>query len=281
MIKIGYYIILLCLIGSCQSQVERDENDSIVASVGPKHLYKSNLAELYPSGANPLDCLNIRNNFIDNWIRENILLQEAEKYIGNEINVDKLVKDYRSSLLIYNYEERLVKERLDTIITQSQKEKVYEANKASYLLVTPIVKGIYVQVPLNTPELKEFKQSWIKQDIIAMRNYVKKYQLLNRIFPETWVSFADFSNGIPNDIFPLTRIKSQKALDQERDGIQYFVKVLDYKDKNTEAPLEYIEDKIEKVILYNRKVTLLKTIKEKLYERDLENKKVKIYDNNL
>jgi hypothetical protein len=276
--KIGFHIILLTLILSCQSDIERDENDTIVASVGTKHLYKSNLAELYPSNASQSDSQNIKNNFLDNWIRENILLQEAEKYIANEINIDKLVKDYRSSLLIYNYEERLVKERLDTFITTDQKLEVYEANKASYLLVSPIVKGLLVQVPADNPEIEEFKKAWIKQDINVIQAYTKKYQLSNMIFPETWVTFADFSNGVSEDIFSFSKIKSKKALDREKDGIQYFVKVSDYRDKNKEAPLEYIEDKIEKVILYNRKVTLLKTIKEKLYERDLENKKVKIYD---
>lgn len=281
MSKIGTYIIFLSLITSCRSSIERDENDKLIASVGTKHLYKSHLSELYPAGASALDSQNIKNNFIDNWIRENILLQEAEKYIANEINVDKLVKDYRSSLLIYNYEERLVKERLDTLITASQRQEVYESNKESYLLLSPIVKGICIHVPINTPQIQEFKQNWIKQDIRAIFEYVKKYQLTNRIVPETWVTFADFSNGIPDDLFPLDKLKSNVALDKEKDGIQYFVKVLEYQDKNTIAPLEYIKDKIEKVILYNRKVTLLKTIKEKLYERDLENKKVKIYDENI
>jgi hypothetical protein len=83
---------------------------------------------------------------------------------------------------------------------------------------------------------------------------------------------------MPKDLFSTRQLKSKQTLDREKDGIQFFVKIFDHWDKNEVAPLEYIEDKIEKLILYNRKVKLLKTIKERLYERDLKSKKVKIYE---
>jgi hypothetical protein len=269
-------LTILCL--NCHSPTSEIKIDPVVASVGSKNLYRSDIEELYPADADSISRLNLKNNFIDNWVRENVLLQEAEKYIANEINIDQLVKDYRSSLLIYNYEERLVKERLDTFISNQQKLEIYEANKSSYLLSSPIVKGAYIQVPIDTPQLKQFKKDWIRQDMEAIINFTRKYKLTSRIFPDTWVTFADFLSIIPENLFSTKQLQSKKSLDREKNGIQYFVKVIDYRDKNDVAPLEYIEDKIEKLILYNRKVTLLKTIKEKLYERDLESKKVKIYE---
>jgi len=275
---IGSYIVLTILCLNCHSPTSEIKIDPVVASVGSKNLYRSDIEELYPADADSISRLNLKNNFIDNWVRENVLLQEAEKYIANEINIDQLVKDYRSSLLIYNYEERLVKERLDTFISNQQKLEIYEANKSSYLLSSPIVKGAYIQVPIDTPQLKQFKKDWIRQDMEAIINFTRKYKLTSRIFPDTWVTFADFLSIIPENLFSTKQLQSKKSLDREKNGIQYFVKVIDYRDKNEVAPLEYIEDKIEKLILYNRKVTLLKTIKEKLYERDLESKKVKIYE---
>lgn len=48
---------------------------------------------------------------------------------------------------------------------------------------------------------------------------------------------------------------------------QYFVKILGNYNENEIPPLEYIDDKIEQVILNNRKTALLKSVREQLYQK--------------
>lgn len=273
-----YIILHIFLLVQCKSNSDNVAEDILLAQVGNRSLYLSELKDLFPDNSSKADSNNILITFVDKWIRETILLNEAEKYIANAIDIDKLVEDYRESLLIHNYEEQLVEERLDTTITMAEKEEFYNQNKEAYKLVNPIIRVRYAKMPAEQTDIKTFKSLWIKQDTDAMIDFCQKYQLDHSFNDSNWITFANLEIKLPQELFSLSQIKSKKSLDKEYDGVQYFVKVLEYKDENEIAPLPYIEDKIAKVILYNRKINLLTNIKEKLYERELEFKRIKTYN---
>ena len=273
-----YIIFCILLLSQCKNNMDVEAEDVLLAQVGNRSLYLSEMKDLFPDNSSKADSNNILITFVDKWVRETILLNEAEKYIANAIDIDKLVDDYRESLLIHNYEEQLVKERLDTTITIAEKEEFYNQNKEAYRLVSPIIRVRYAKMPAKQTDIKTFKSLWIKQDVDAMIDFCQKYQLDHSFNDANWITFANLEIKLPQDLFSLNQIKSKKSLDKEYDGVQYFVKVLEYKDENKIAPLPYIEDKIAKVILYNRKINLLTTIKEKLYERELEFKRIKTYN---
>lgn len=271
-------IILLLIIG-CTPKKQVDGNDKLIASYNNEKLYLSNLEGFFPDGSTASDSSNILNTFIENWVREKILLAEAEKYIADDIDVDQLVQDYKESLLTHNYESQLVEERLDTIITQEEKKTFYDLNRRNFLLAEKIGNIVYAIIPEDNPEMSSFKKDWIKQNRESASQYCEKYGVDHSFNDPNWITFARLKSKLPEELFSDSQLRSRKSLDKVKDGDQYFVKVYDYKDENEEAPLAYIEDKIEKVLLYNRKVSLLREIKEKLYERELEFKRIKIYTN--
>lgn len=267
---------MILLIG-CNSKLPVDENDTLIAKYNNEELYLSNLEGFFPEESTHSDSSNILNTFIDNWVREKILLAEAEKFIADDIDIDQLVQDYKESLLIHNYESQLVEERLDTLISEEEKISFYDINRGNFLLSEKILDVMYAIIPADNPEISAFKKNWIKKERDSARQYCEKYGLVNAFYEPNWITFANFEKILPDGLFSDSQLKSGKSMDKVKDGNQYFVKVNDIKDKNDEAPLAYIEDKIEKVLLYNRKVGLLSEIKEKLYERELEFKRIKIY----
>jgi hypothetical protein len=269
------YIALICLTG-CNKVDKHSPDDAVIASAGSKNLYLSEIKNLIPDGSEPDDSISIANQFIDNWLRKSILLEEAEKYLGDQLDIDQLVKDYRESLLIYNYERKLVEEELDTIITNAQKEEFYNLTKETYHLTDPIVKVNFIMVPDKNEGLRAFKKDWIRQDLEAMKAYSEKYDLTYTLDESNWITFAQLNKWLPEGLFSEDQLKSGKSLDKVKDGYQYFVKVTEFLDENEVAPLSYIEDKVEKVMLYNRKVALLKNIKEQLYQKEIKLNRVKI-----
>lgn len=269
------YIALVCFTG-CNKVDKHSPDDAIIASAGSKNLYLSEIKNLIPDGSEPDDSISIANQFIDNWLRKSILLEEAEKYLGDQLDIDQLVKDYRESLLIYNYERKLVEEELDTTITDAQKEEFYNLTKETYHLTDPIVKVNFIMVPDKNEGIRTFKKDWIRQDLEAMKAYSEKYDLTYTLDESNWITFAQLNNWLPEGLFSEDQLKSGKSLDKVKDGYQYFVKVTEFLDENEVAPLSYIEDKVEKVMLYNRKVALLKNIKEQLYQKEIKLNRVKI-----
>lgn len=269
------YIALICLSG-CNKSSKHSPDDAIVASAGSKNLYLSEIKNLIPDGAETEDSISIAHQFIDNWLRKSILLEEAEKNLGDQLDIDQLVKDYRESLLIYNYERKLVEEELDTTISDAQKEEFYDLNKETYRLTDPIVKVYFIMVPDKNEGIRAFKKDWIRQELPAIRAYSEKYDLTYTLDESNWITFAQLNNWLPEGLFSKDQLESGKSLDKAKDGYHYFVKVTEFLDENEVAPLSYIEDKVEKVMLYNRKVALLKNIKEQLYQKEIKLNRVKI-----
>ncbi len=58
---------------------------------------------------------------------------------------------------------------------------------------------------------------------------------------------------------------------------KFYVKVIDVVDKNEIPPLDYIESKIKRIILNNRKKALIKRKKQQLYDQNYNNNKIKIH----
>lgn len=272
-----YIFLFLFLWSGCKNSSSR-QSDQTLAKAGSRVLFLSDVEDIFPVFSDAEDSIIFVNHFVDQWIRKTILLEEAENYLPKEMNIDKLVQDYKESLIIHNFEKQIVHEKLDTSVSTDEKLRYYQRNKSSYLLNEPIVRAFYAIVPQNTSEINDFKKEWIAQKQDYLNFYCNKYGLVCSFYENEWFLYSDLLQLIPENTFTESQLKSGRTLDRVKDGNQYFVKVFEFRDKNQEAPLEYIEDKIEKIILYNRKIVLLKNMKQKLYERALELKKVKIYN---
>ena len=120
-------------------QPDAQVQDEVVAKVFNKKLYASELNDVLSADFSPADSLLISNAFIENWIRENLILIEAEKNIPVDLRIDELVDEYRSSLIKQSFEKRFVESLLDTIVTQKELLNYYEANKSQYVLESMIV----------------------------------------------------------------------------------------------------------------------------------------------
>ena len=136
--------IAAILISGCNNNATRSSEDTLIAHAGNKSLYLSEVSGLIPEGSTSEDSTTIANQYVENWIRKSILLYEAERHIEGQLDIQQLVSDYRESLLIYNYEKKLVEEQLDTVISLEEKEDFYLQNKDTYKLVNPIVRAMHL-----------------------------------------------------------------------------------------------------------------------------------------
>ncbi|HMQ06186.1 MAG TPA: hypothetical protein PKC30_02740 [Saprospiraceae bacterium] len=273
-----YLLPVVLVFLSCESRNSVKTEDRLLAKAGNRTLYLSNVESVFPVFSDSEDSIIFLNNFVDQWIRKTILLEEAEKSLPKDMDINKLVQDYKESLIIHNFEKKVVQERLDTIVSEDEKIRYYQRNRSSFVLNEPIVKAFYAIVPENTSEIREFRNDWVSQKVESMKKYCGKYSLTCSFDQENWILYSDMQTLFPEGMFSDNQLKSGRNLDRFREGNQFFVKILEFRDKNEEAPLEYIEDKIEKIILYNRKIVLLRNMKQRLYEGALELKRVKIYN---
>ena len=66
------------LISSCDNKGERLGRGEPVARVNEELLYIDNIRKIVPIGTSADDSLEIINGYIDNWLRETLVIDKAE-----------------------------------------------------------------------------------------------------------------------------------------------------------------------------------------------------------
>ena len=102
---------LLLVVGSCQQQAA-DTSREPVLEVEGKFLYHDDLDKIIPEGTSREDSTNLADAYIRKWITDVLLYENAKRNIANEDVVEDLVEEYRKSLTIHYYQQRLVAQRL-------------------------------------------------------------------------------------------------------------------------------------------------------------------------
>ncbi len=280
--QIRFWALAGLLIGSlaCQSGGEEPpEEDRLLARVYNKSLHLSELDGMFPPGTSSGDSSLIISAYVNRWVREALLLYEAERNIPKDLNIDKLVRDYRASLILANYERILVEELLDSTITQAELINFYEKNKEQYQLETPIVRCYFIKVPLPVPEYGDLRRWWSRpsehyDELVA---YCNQYAATHHLEDSTWHKVDDIAMLMPPGTITSSNISDKKEFTQRDGEFQYYFKLFEVKNRKEIAPLSYIEDQARKVILHKRKIKLLEDKKEEMFERELRRQNINTY----
>ena len=125
-----YFLLLLV---SCK---ELKPTEEPVAQVFEHVLYRSEIQDFLPKPISPDDSMALTQNYIRNWITQKLLLQKANENLSEkEKNVQKQVEDYRASLLIYKYKQKLIDQKLQENVSDAEMEAYYEKNQNNFVTI--------------------------------------------------------------------------------------------------------------------------------------------------
>ena len=135
-------LVLALTLGSCSSQ---PDDTPLLASVYNRELHLSDIEGLVPHGMSPDDSAAVVANYVDQWVRQSVLLAKAEKNV--EADFTREMQEYRNSLLTYAYERQIVDQLMDTHVTAAQIREYYHTHRSDFRLKSSIVKAVYVVLP--------------------------------------------------------------------------------------------------------------------------------------
>jgi len=277
-----WWLLILCGCFSCNNNNgtphKNGPKKKLLAQVYNKQLYTSDLDGILPEQYKPEDSIMIHNAYIENWLRDAVLMQEAEHKIAQNIDIDQLVKDYRSTLILHNYEEIIIKTQLDSTITETQINDFYEANKDSYQLKNPLARLWYMKIPKNSIELEQVDKWWQSSDTddrLNLIDYCMQYAEVYYLNNNDWSDLEKIKRTIPTNLVPQSTFTQAGAnITRSDDQYKYYLRILEIIEKNESPPIDYIRKKAQQVILQRRKSKLLAEHREKLYEKEINNVKV-------
>ncbi len=211
--------VLLGLSSCAGEDGEAAAEDQLLAKVHNKALYISDMEGMFPDGTSGKDSAIIIQMFTNRWMREALLLHEAEQNIPSDLNIDKLVRDYRASLIRHNYEKILVQELLDSTVTDEQLAEFYERNKQQYQLETPIVRCYFVKVPMPVPEANELRQLWNnkQEDLKPLVDYCSRNADAYLLNDSTWYKVEDIAREMPKGTVTVDNISAKQDFSQRDD----------------------------------------------------------------
>jgi len=100
-----------------------------VARVNEVYLFESDLKGIIPPGTSAKDSLMLTRSYIDSWIRKQLIVRQAMNNLSeDQLEFSKQLDNYKNSLIIYAYENTLVRQKLDTLVSDEEIENYYDAN---------------------------------------------------------------------------------------------------------------------------------------------------------
>ena len=277
----GLILLAIITIVSCDSE-EVVEEKAKVARVGSVYLYEEVLDKDVQSGLGKEDSVLFRDQLINNWIEEQIVLQKAEEVLPQGAkDVKDRLENYRKSLIIYAYEQQFIKERLDTAVSSIEIEEYYAAHKDDFMLKDYIVKALYLKVSKETPYIEKpqlhFKLEQ-EADVNEMRYYADLYAVQFHYNPDQWLFFEDVLKVIPlEEVNTESFLRKKKKIMFEDDNFIYFVNITDFMLKDAISPLSFEKEKIKTILLNLRTIDLRNKLREDLHNDAIKAQQVETY----
>ena len=273
-------ITFLAAISSCRLYDRLFKGD-VVARAGRDVLYESDVEALNITGFSAEDSARIVERYIMSWAKNRLLLDMAESQLSKaDRDVEAQLEEYRQQLLVYRYEQKYVEQRLDTVVSEQEYLDFYEANPASFTTHVPLMKGRYIKMSDNSPNLNPVKsltvpglrKTWTDWSNCAI------HQRRNIIFFEDWVGLDAVVEGTGLDVQELARVLENRSyLEKDFLGYTYLISVDDYVPAGSLAPYEYCRERIRNHILNRRKQALVTSLERNLLNDAIVSEKFVIY----
>jgi len=284
-LKILILLLLVFQMAACNNLFKRDKAGDAIAQAYGKYLYRSDLKGVVPRGTFASDSIEIARQFIDNWIRRQVNLQQATNNLSPEqMDFERQLEIYRNSLIVYEYESELIRQRLDTVVSEQEIEQLYNDNPSNFQLRENIVKVSYIKVPQASENLAPIKKARLMlssaqpADAEKLEKLCQSTMLSCRLDDDNWVLFNDLLREVPLDIFDQENfLRNRKYFETSDSSFLYLVRFNDYKIKESISPLSLEVENIKNIIINKRKLELIKRMQQEVFQKAIKNKEFEIF----
>ena len=277
----GVILVIAAAMTGC-GQEHNHKGKTPLVEVSGEFLYKEDLQAALPLNISKDDSVLFAEHYIRNWIEDALLFDKAEGNIPDNDKISKLVENYRRALIMHTYQEELVNQKLANDISEEEINAYYEKNKELFRLDNPLVKGLFIKVPLSSPDLGNVRVWYRKnnQDVIEK---LEKYSLRNAVsydyFYDRWISVPDVAAKIPLKVLDTDAnyLDKNRNVEVKDTAFCYFLHIEDFLGKDKQKPLDFARDKIKEILINLKRVEFINKVKEDLYQRASDRNKIIYY----
>jgi len=274
-------LFALILLTSCSGFLKKKTERTLASAYG-EYLFESDLKSVITPGMSAKDSIMIVKSYVDNWVRQRLILHQAEKNLqSSQLDFSKQLENYKNSLIIFEYENQLIRQKLDTVVTEDEISNYYNTNPNTFLVRDIIVRVQYAKLPLKSkfiPQARLLLLSDKPDDRNKLADLCEQQSFGYFIDDQKWIYFTDLMNEVP--IRPADRddfIKKNRQVEVSDQTFTYLIRFRDYRLRDSNSPLELEKQKIHDIILNKRKMELLGKMHEYIYQNALKQNDFEVY----
>lgn len=258
-------------------------DDFLVAKAFDKYLYLKDLEGVVPANVHGNDSIAMVKSFIDQWQREQVMQHQAEENVNiDDAVIQNQLETYRKSLVRFQYEQELISQKLDTVVSNKEIEKYYKENEQNFQLKKPILKVSYIKLPEDAPKISMVKKLFSSKDlrdIDLLEKYCFRYSPTFSLLDTTWHYTDELEK-----IFPISKLGENnfnnlnRIFEVSETGNLYLVIIKESKFRDSLSPLVFEKDNIKNLIINQRKLALINQMEKEVFEDAQKNNELEIYD---
>ena len=287
--KRTHYIVLLVVAtmfaacGSGDNLSGGANGKRVVAQVDDKELMVRDILADMPEGLTGIDSATFVRMYTDTWVLNQLKISRADEVLTSQKDIDRLVEDYRQSLIIRQLDQYYVDKEIDAEITPRQIAAHYRLHSSQFKLDHDKVRGVVVRVSnnfRNTSALSDVLRSVSDDGLAELSAFVEKHSLQMSDLSADWVSFSDFLSYLPtvrtrsyDNLLQKGKVQSMKA-----DDVVFYFTIVDIVRKGSTAPLESVEDDIRRMLYAERRFEIVKNYEQELKYEAVQSGRVSVDD---
>jgi hypothetical protein len=279
-IRLGFLSFLTISLSAC---IFKRTDENAVVKVGDQVLTWNTLMDVIPDNSSPEDSVELAQRFIQDWVKEQLVLRKAEVELAEEKReFQELIENYRKSLLTYTFEQEWVKQKLDTIVTEQEIEDYYLNHENNFELRSYIVKVKFCAVSIDhkkqIPQLKKLFSSVKEEDYAKWEQMCVELGASYYFNEDKWLLWDEFIKKVPLEVMDVEAfLRRNQNIEFEKDNNIYLLMITDYQLSGSRSPLSFEREKIKAMIINKRRVTLLENMRNDLYLKAMQDNEVKTY----
>lgn len=250
----------------------------LLMQVGDSILTRSMVASQIPPGLTSADSLRMFDAVTEAWVERNMLATLAGSQLPDLEKIDRMVQQYRTQLLANEYRRIMAHDKASGITPESVKA-YYNSHPDLYTLQSPLLKGIYVKVASDAPQIKQLHE-WMQRassdDIDELERYGLKGAMEYDYFGDTWISWDAIAERIPyrfND--PDKFVKQTSLFEWEDRGTTYMLRILEAINSGEKMPFSFAQPEIEEHLMEQNRDDYDRKLLMDLYAKGLKDNSIK------
>ena len=249
--------------------------------LGNYFLYQEDMEQALPYGISGADSVRFVEKFVQKWLEEQALYEKAEHNVRGDEKIERMVSEYRRTLVMNNYEHMLLLQKMNEELTEEELQGYYEENKQLFILEESVIKGVLIKVPIASPGLKDLKK-WYKDKSDEALEELEKYAFRNSVlyeyFYEHWVPVSELEGKIIVNLAELSSdFDSHRNIEVEDGEYCYLLHIDEFIPEGKEMPYDLARHEIINLLANKRRVEFMNKVKQDLYNQSMEMGRIKYY----